>query len=121
MSLPLKKTASDLPEDPGPKVVSMRTYDPDAGLDDSAAQEAEFVVRRASEALADAPHPLHEFGERLTRTYDLTMQQAAASTHKGVDAVSDLAKQNPIRFIAVVAAAAFAAGFMLRMWRSPRG
>jgi hypothetical protein len=121
MPLPLKKTARDSPENPGPKVVPVLTYDPEVGLNDSAAQEAEFVVRRASEALADAPHPLHEFGERLTRIYDLTMQQAAASTHEGVDAVSDLAKQNPIRLIAAVAAAAFAAGFMLRMWRSPRG
>jgi len=51
---------------------------------------------------------------------DQTFQTAAASSARGIDALRGLAKEDPLRFIATVAVAAFAIGSGLRLWRSSR-
>jgi hypothetical protein len=118
MALPLKKTDPILPENLGPKIVPMPVYNLDpTDLEESAAEEVDFVLRRVSEA----PKPsLHEIGERVTEAVDQTVQKVAASSVRGFDALSELAKQDPLRFIATIAAAAFVVGFGLRLWRSSR-
>jgi hypothetical protein len=98
----------------------MRTFDPEVDLNHIAAAEAEFVVRRASQDLPGTSSPLSEVGERITRAYDEIMQEAAGSSRTGVDVLRGLVEKDPIRFITVLAAAAFAIGFTLRIWRSSR-
>jgi ElaB/YqjD/DUF883 family membrane-anchored ribosome-binding protein len=120
MSLPFKNSNSGLPENPGPKILPMPAYDPDVDLEDLAAEEVEFVLRRASDALAGGAQPLHDLGKRVTSAYDRAMQRAAASSRHGIQALRNLADQQPVRFIAVAAVAGFAVGFTLRIWRSSR-
>lgn len=122
MSLPLKNepAPSGVNEWQGPKIVSMRPYDPEVEVQQSAAAETEFVLQQAAEDLMGRSHPLHEFGERIARTYDAGLQEAAGTVRVGVDVARDLKEKDPLKFIAVVASVAFAAGFILRIWRSSR-
>lgn len=128
MSLPWKGDPniaenSDPPtshEDLGPKIIAMESSDPEIDLDDGAAEEVEFVLRRAAEALAHKARPLHAVGEGIACAYDEVMRNTAASVRRGVHALRNLAKEDPLRFIAVAAGAAFVAGFVLKAWKSSR-
>ena len=127
MSLPLKndpnpaKTPNLLPrEDVGPKLIAMESYDPAIDLADAAAEEVEAVLLRASESVPRAK-PLHEVAKSITSGYEEAIQSTLASTRRGVNAIRALGERDPIRFIAVVAAAALLAGFLLRVGRSSRG
>jgi hypothetical protein len=122
MSLPLKNDPipSDPRESPRPKLVPIQSYDPEFSVEDAAEEEADFVLKRATESFAESAEPFREIGERITGAVDLAMQSAAASVRDGVNAARNLAEEEPIRFIAMVAGAAFVAGFILRMLRSSR-
>jgi hypothetical protein len=127
MSLPLKndpnpaETRDPLPrEDVGPKLIAMESYDPDIDLEDAAVEEVEAVLLRASEALPRAK-PLHEVAESITSAYDEAIQTTVASARGGLNAIRALGERDPLRFITIVAAAAFVIGLLLRVGRSSRG
>ena len=122
MAPPLKHdfVQSDLRESPGQKILSIPSYGPKIDIGEVAAKEADFVIKRATEFFAEYAEPFHEIGERTTGAFDIAMQGAAASIRRGMSAVRDLSEEEPIRFIAMVASAAFVAGFALRLWRSSR-
>ena len=127
MSLPLKNDPNpagtqDPPprEDVGPKLIAMESYDPEIDVEDVAAEEVEAVLLRAAESLPKAK-PLHEVAESITSAYEEAIQNTVASARRSVNAIRDLGERDPIRFIAVVAAAACVLGFLLRVGRSSRG
>lgn len=125
MSLPLKndpaETRDRLPrEDVGPKLIAMESYDSDIDVADAAAEEVEAVLLRASESLPRAK-PFRGAAESLASAYDEAIQSALASARRGVKAIRSLGERDPLRFIAVVAVAAFVTGFVLRAGRSSRG
>jgi hypothetical protein len=122
MSLPLKNRPHpvDPGESPGPKVVPIQAYDPDIDSEAFAAAEVEFVVEQATAALADTAKPFHELGERIVCAYDMAMQNLAASARHRARTLRNLAEKDPVRFMAVIAGAAFVAGFSLRIWRASR-
>lgn len=128
MSLPLKYEPNPAqspdplpsPEDLGPKIIAMESYDPELDLEDAASEEVEAVLRRASDA-AHKASPLHEIAESLTCAYDEAIQNTLASARRGVNAIRALGERDPVRFVATVAAAAFVVGFLLRIGRSSRG
>lgn len=122
MTLPLKKTALGLSETLGPKIVPMPAYQVDAiDSEDSAEEEAEFVLLRASEKLRSPARPLHDLGERIVFLCDRTFQNAVVSSGRRVRALRDAAQREPLRFIATVAIIAFVVGFGTRISRSTRG
>jgi hypothetical protein len=129
MALPLRETEfadqnpaitpnpSEL-KSPDLKIVPLQPSDqkPDSQyLADLAADEVEVVLKHAAERLSDAAEPIHEFGERLVRSYDNVAQEAARVVRSQIKRLRHFAEDDPVRFLGMVAAGAFAAGIALRL------
>ncbi|HEX4485568.1 MAG TPA: hypothetical protein VH088_04840 [Terriglobales bacterium] len=112
MALPLKKITPIAPEELGPKIVPMPLYDVDpTDIEDVAEEEVAFVLQRAT-VLED---------DSIIDEVDRTFRKAVTTSSRDLENLRNVAENEPLRFIAMVAAASFVIGFGVRLWRSSRG
>ncbi len=104
------------------KIVPIQPYDAKTSsyMADLAAEEVEIVLKQAGETISAAAEPLHEFGERLVRSYDGLVQEAALAIKSQVKRLRRHAEDDPVRFLTIVAAGAFVVGFALRFMTRSR-
>jgi hypothetical protein len=105
VALPLRKIDPLSSETLGPKIVPMPVYETE--MEEVAEEDVAFVLQRAT---VTENHPIFD-------EVDQSLQKASRT----IEDLRSLANQDPLRFIAMVAAAAFVIGIGLRLWRSSRG